>query len=169
MASLESLAGSKNVAPISRSPVTHQLGGVTVSWGGDGFKEKVRAAAAEGCTDGAVVVARKMKQLTGIQGPPRSTPGNPPHKDTTSLFNAITVEVATPSNLAAGAGIQAGARNTETGADVNDYALDLEFGSSRAAPRPWILRSLAESRGAIFGAFTETFARTLGGGVKGVS
>jgi len=169
MASLESLAASTNIAPVVSVPQVTQIGTLELHWGGDGFKERVNAAAAVGLTDAAVVIAQAMKRNIGIQGPPRSTPGEFPHKDTQSMWNAISVDVATPSQLVAAAGIAREARNTESGVPVDDYALGLEFGTGNTQPRPWAIRTLLEEKGATFGAFSQGFAATLRGGIKGAS
>jgi hypothetical protein len=69
-----------------------------------------------------------IKMNIDIQGPPTSEPGEFPHKDTGALQAGVTYEVQ-PGKLS-------------LTADV-DYAQDLEFGTSRAAARPFIRPTLA--------------------------
>lgn len=169
MASLESLAAGKNLAPIqSGSGVTTKIGTMEFEWRGEAFKEQIKEAVAVGITDGAVQVAKAMKRNIGFQGPPRSLPGNFPHMDTTSLNRSISVDVATAKSLIAAAGVAKEARNSETGALVDDYALKLEFGGTGQQPRPWAARTLDEEARKLFGIVVESTARALGGGLKGV-
>jgi hypothetical protein len=66
-----------------------------------------------------------------IQGPPRSTPGNPPHKDTTALYEGYTWTVDTRDLL------------VRIGSD-RIYDLYLEEGTDVMAPRPHVKGTLLE-------------------------
>lgn len=173
MSSIESLAaGRQNLAPTLNNAPTIQLGTMTLDWGGEGFKERMAEAFAIGLTDGAVIIAKQMKTNIGVQGPPRSLPGNFPHMDTQSLNNSISIDVATPAGLTAAAGVAREARNTETGALVDDYALGLEFGTRNTQPRPWALRTLIEQQRQVYMAVITGTAAALaptGGGLRGVT
>lgn len=53
--------------------VTHN---VNIQWYGEGFKAQVAEATAAGLTAAAGELSRTMKRNIGVQGPPRSTPGD---------------------------------------------------------------------------------------------
>ena len=74
---------------------------------------------------------RRAKELVSIQGPPRSSPGNPPHMDTQQLHDGITSEV------------DAGQMAARFGTDV-PHGFMLEVGTSKMAARPWLRRSAME-------------------------
>lgn len=66
----------------------------------------------------------------GTQGPPRSTPGNPPHIDTRALRDGISYTV------------------DSDGVSVTSdqpYALDLEYGTAAMGARPFVRPVLAKS------------------------
>lgn len=126
---------------------------VNIQWYGEGLKAQVQEATAKGLTAAAAELSKAMKRNVGIQGPPRSLPGDFPKMETQSLRRSITFQAATPSMLAAAAGVAAGARNMVSGAAVNDYGLYLEFGTYKMAPRPWLLRSYTENRVNVMDAF----------------
>lgn len=69
-----------------------------------------------------------LRALVDTQGPPRSTPGNPPHMDTQNLEATIDFVV------------------DDDGLRIlfPDYAIDLEFGTPTMAPRPFIEQVMAK-------------------------
>lgn len=99
-----------------------------LEWNGDAAEVFIR-----GRTLSALMVLGqagedRAKELISIQGPPRSTPGNPPHMDTQALYDSITHEV------------DAGQMAVRIGTDL-PYGLPLEVGTSRMAARPWLRRA----------------------------
>lgn len=91
------------------------------------------------------VVQRQIRRLIQVQGPPRSRPGEPPHKDTTALYQSIAFEVHRQTgDLAVDIGSDKNVRASVSGTNEN-YALGLELGTSRTAPRPYLRRGLMES------------------------
>lgn len=53
----------------------------------------IQAQLASNLEDAASYYADRLRDRIGTQGPPRSTPGNPPHKDTGDLYNSIEYQV----------------------------------------------------------------------------
>lgn len=149
------------------------IGSLDVEWRGPEFVEHLKWAANEGLLKAADGVSKKMKENIGIQGvvperrsnltgeqsARRSYPGEFPRMESRSLRDSI--QIAQLAGLAVGIGVNKDAINVETGDRVNDYALTLEFGTAFVAARPWILRTLIEQRGNIFGTFVEETARRL--------
>lgn len=149
-----------------------KLGSMTLDWRGDDFVNNVKRAAAFGVTETAGRLAEKMRLNIGIQGPPRSVPGAFPRMDTRTLRESVDSTKATPSSLVAYAGVDKSAGYNKTIANyggafehgsfshsnvtANDVGLWLEFGTSKMAPRPWILRTLMENRNTLFAHFMIT-------------
>jgi hypothetical protein len=90
---------------------------------------------------------RKKGRARYIASPPGAFPG----VRTSNLRNSMAFKRATPANLSAAAGTNL-ARSPRAGADgkplspndVDRYALFLEFGTSKMAARPFLLRTLRE-------------------------
>lgn len=102
-----------------------------LEWNGDAAEVFVR-----GRTLSALMVLgaegeRRAKELVAVQGPPRSSPGSPPHKDTGDLHESITHEV------------DAGQMAVRIGTDL-PYGLYLEVGTSKMAARPWLRRAMMD-------------------------
>ncbi len=88
----------------------------------------------------------KLRELIGIQGPPRSSPGEPPHRDTGGLQASIeTIGPVEQGDLIVAA----------TGTAV-PHGLFLELGTSRMAARPWLSVGLRQNE--------EELRRTIGTG-----
>lgn len=79
------------------------------------LKEKL----ADNLTDAILHFNEELKDKISIQGPPRSTPGNPPHRDTGDLIDSIRHEVDEDALVA------------KSGSDL-PYALTLELSMDRA-------------------------------------
>jgi len=102
-----------------------------LEWNGDDANAYIRGRSLAALMVLAAEGERRAKELVSIQGPPRSSPGSPPHKDTGNLHDSITSEV------------DAGQMAARVGTDL-DYGLFLEVGTSKMAARPWLRRSLME-------------------------
>lgn len=108
------------------------------NWHGDDFFNGVVDRITKNVGKAANGVRDYAKQLIGIQGPPRSLPGEPPHMDTTRLMNSV--EVIGPA-----------AQNDLVFASIGTsvpYGKYLEFGTTHTAARPWLVRSLRERQDA---------------------
>ena len=75
--------------------------------------------------------AERIKRNISISYPPASVPGMPPHKRSGELESSITSKVIKGSNKVE-AHISANA----------DYAVHLEYGTSKMAPRPFMRTEL---------------------------
>lgn len=95
----------------------------TVFW--DDSAASLDRQAAEGLRRVAQEFKRHTKKLIGIQGPPRSLPGEPPHKDTKKLHDTFYAQMGP------------GALHARSGSH-QEYAWNVEYGDSNAAPRPYI-------------------------------
>jgi len=133
-----------------------------LEWHGEEVKERLNEAAAAGLNAAATALRGHMSFNLSIQGPPRSLPGQFPHMDTGTLRRSLKTEKATASSLYAAAGVDATAYNE--GTLVDDYALYLEFGTMRMAPRPWILRTLDENRTEIVSTFMQAARAAMNAG-----
>lgn len=137
----------------------------TVSWTPDEFVKDLRGAVAKGLTAGAIVLQKEMKnnmgsESGGVVGKTKSgrnvykssQPGHFPARRTGNLSRSIISTKATPDRLIAAAGSSTGGRS----GDADRYGLMLEFGTSKMAPRPWIMRSFNRSRENVFDAIATT-------------
>jgi hypothetical protein len=93
------------------------------------FKQALFAHLAANLEDAAQLLEDEIKQVIGIQGPPRSTPGEAPRIDTGELIKSFSHDVDSV-NLTA-----------RVGSD-SSYVLPLELGSGRMAARPHIVSTL---------------------------
>lgn len=86
-------------------------------------------------------IVRKSKEHQGksIYGAFPSKPGDPPHKQHGRLRASITYDVSDDAS-----GHVVGRVGTNL-----DYGRYLELGTRKMKPRPWLRRSLMESRGEI--------------------
>jgi hypothetical protein len=95
------------------------------------FRQALFAHLAANLEDAAQLLEDEIKQVIGIQGPPRSTPGNPPHMDTQELRDSIDHGPVDMANL-----------TVQVGSD-SDHALAMELGvGGRIAPRPYMVSTL---------------------------
>lgn len=109
------------------------------SYNGDDFFAGIRRQIASGVAAAAEDVKATAKQLTSTQGPPRSLPGNPPHKDTGELYASVeAIGPADDGDLIV----------ASVGTSI-PYGLYLEMGTSRMAARPWLGRALRQRQSAI--------------------
>lgn len=109
---------------------------VRLKWYGPQCRQAVHARLAKNLDEAAEYTEESLAALISVQGPPRSTPGNPPHMDTTELWQSIDHVTDTNALVAT------------VGTD-KEYAVYLEMGTSKMAPRPWFLRTLLFIQGAL--------------------
>jgi hypothetical protein len=64
-------------------------------------KAAIQAQLAGNLDDAAKYYAGQLKDRLSVQGPPRSTPGNPPHKDSGDLHDSIEAQPVDVANLTA--------------------------------------------------------------------
>lgn len=98
-------------------------------WEGDKASRKVFAKLAANLDEAGEELETLVKADIGIAGPPRSSPGNPPHIDTGALIESYD-HVTDRSALV-----------TTVGSTV-DHAVYLETGTDRMAPRPHLVNNL---------------------------
>jgi hypothetical protein len=70
-------------------------------------KAAVQSQLAAGLEDGISHFEGRLKVKIGVQGPPRSTPGSPPHKDTGYLHDQSISHEVDAANLVARCGSDA--------------------------------------------------------------
>lgn len=90
-----------------------------------GMNRVVRPAAIRGLKLVGAAGAAEIRARIAIQGPPRSRPGEHPHKDSGDLYDSIWWEVD-QANL-----------RVYIAANIA-YAEYLEFGTAKMAPRPFL-------------------------------
>lgn len=105
-------------------------------WYGDTIYEQRRqqfAAQVQIAGDG---LSEQMKSTVGVDGPPRSVAGEPPHTDTTDLQQSIgsTLDESDPDRPTA-----------YVGSSI-EYGIYLEKGTSKMSPRPWCLSTLKNGK-----------------------
>lgn len=108
-------------------------------WHGDEFFSGITQQITSGVAEASLTLQGKMKELISIQGPPRSKPGEAPHKDTSQLYESIE---------AIGPAVQGDLVVASVGTSV-EYGILLEYGTSKMAARPWLTRSLRENQSVI--------------------
>jgi hypothetical protein len=102
-------------------------------WNGDAARVAVHGATMNTIDLFVTAVKERAVELISTPGPPRSTPGNPPHVDTGDLV--VSVESSVDNRDMTG----------RVGTNL-EYGLYLETGTKRGlAPRPWLRRALAET------------------------
>jgi hypothetical protein len=105
---------------------------VKLDWYGDALQRAVNDKLVDGLDKAGVRVRDEMTLLIGVEGPPRSLPGRPPHIDTGNLIGSI--DFITDS-------VQL---EVMIGTTV-DYAMDLEEGTATMSPRPFLVRALVQA------------------------
>jgi hypothetical protein len=96
-------------------------------------KAAIQAQLAGNLDDAAKYYAERLRARISIQGPPRSTPGNSPHKDSGDLHDSIEAQPVDVANL-----------TVRVSSDMF-YAADLELGVHVAARPYWIPTLIAEA------------------------
>ena len=61
------------------------------TWNGDAFLDAIEREYSARLDAAAQVLADKTRELLSVQGPPRSKPGEPSHKDSGDMYDSITV------------------------------------------------------------------------------
>jgi phage gpG-like protein len=119
------------------------MGGLN-GWDAASIKREAEREVTRRLEASAIVVENRAKVLVStagtapgakgrrIYGASRSSPGEPPYKQTGRLRSSITHEV------------QPGGRVVRIGTNLK-YGLYLEVGTARMSPRPWLRRALIES------------------------
>jgi hypothetical protein len=96
------------------------------------FRRALNAHLAGNLEDAASFLKDEIVTEIGIQGPPRSQPGEPPHVDTGELIKSFDYDVDAVSLTA------------RVGSD-SPYVLPLERGTGRMAARPHIQATLIKN------------------------
>jgi hypothetical protein len=102
------------------------------TWYGDKATSRFMAKLADNLDDAGRELAQRVRDKISIEGPPRSSPGNPPHVDTGELVASYGHDTD-PTSL-----------TTVVGSDV-PYSAYLESGTPTMAPRPHLTDTLIES------------------------
>lgn len=134
-------------------------------WNGPAVLDKIGSVFTSRLTAAAVSVCAHMKQVTGIQGPPRSLPGNAPHMDSMELNRRIdysitrsgmsaTAKMGSPVKQAGFMEFGTGARSARSqhasgGQQVFHYGTPTM--GAGVAPRPWCLSSLLDQKNQVRG------------------
>jgi hypothetical protein len=95
-------------------------------------KAAIQSQLAGNLDDAAKYYAERLKAKISIQGPPRSTPGNPPHMDTGDLHDSIEAQPVDVASLTA-----------RIGSDM-PYASTLELTTDRPAWVPTLIEEADE-------------------------
>ncbi len=103
---------------------------------GTEFFEGIRERVTIGVGEAANILKDELKELISIQGPPRSKPGESPHKDTGDLYASIEM---------IGPAVQEDMVVASVGTEII-YGRWLEFGNSQMAARPWLSKGLIQSQ-----------------------
>ena len=103
-----------------------------LDWRGQQFVKAIEKQLARNLKPAGQVIQDEMKDLIHVQGPPPSSPWNPPHVDTGELIASIDV-AAVPSTLEVYIG------------STLDYAVYLEEGTPSMEPRPFMIRALVQA------------------------
>lgn len=125
---------------------------VRVAWYGKQLEGKLEAAAFQGVMDAAQIVREKIQVNISVVGPPHSLPGEAPHLISGDLQDSVK--------------IKSSRRKVEAWVVVEaDYALALELGYAprNLEPRPYIVRSLHESKQEAVKAVVTPMRRVLRG------
>jgi hypothetical protein len=102
-------------------------------WNGEAARVMVHGATMHTVDLFVTAVKERAVELISTPGPPRSSPGNPPHVDTGALVASIESSVDNRDMTG------------RVGTNL-EYGLYLELGTKRGlAPRPWLRRALAET------------------------
>lgn len=122
------------------------------NWNGEQFFASVRERITRNVGKAATELREDYRTLIGIQGPPRSKPGEPPHRDTGDL--QASLEVNGPAEQGDMIVASIGTRLA--------YGAYLEFGTSKMAARPWLVPGLRNNREKIAKTIIGTNQMTIG-------
>jgi hypothetical protein len=100
------------------------------------LRQAIGVKLASNLGDAAALLRAEIQAAVGIQGPPRSSPGQPPHRDSGELQASFFDE------------LDADALVARVGSD-SDHVLAMELGSGRVAARPHIVSTLIEQSDAL--------------------
>jgi hypothetical protein len=121
---------------------------ITVRWYGKSFDRAVKRHMGNNLKDMAIYYRDAVRQILSIQGPPRSDPYKPPHREFGNLINSFLWELDRKILTARiGSGMIA-TEHPYTGAPrLAPYARYLEFGTSSGLfgpikPRPFMRPAL---------------------------
>ena len=99
---------------------------MSVNWFGSQVDAAIKAKCGANVMPAAERYQHHLLDLIDTLGPPRSTPGNPPHVDTGDLFQSISIDVSAA---------QLAGRILST--DIASYLMEL--GTMNVEPRPaWV-------------------------------
>lgn len=97
-----------------------------MKWRGDAAARAITRRLGSNLPKAADAIVEAARHLIGVQGPPPSEPGDPPHVDSGRLIDSLYAEIDA-------AGLAARVGSTE------EHAVYTEVGTSRMAPRPWLV------------------------------
>ena len=104
---------------------------MALRWFGRQVDKAIKQRLATNIRDASELYAAFLRERISVQGPPRSSAGEPPHKDTGELVASIRVDVD-PRNLVG-----------QISSD-RPYAIVLELGTEGMAARPAWVPTLVE-------------------------
>jgi hypothetical protein len=105
-----------------------------VTWKGEDFLAKVSTKMYERMDAVADYLVDRIKKKLSTTGSP-SSPGNPPHLRTGDLRDSITAVDSAGLDLFA----------KDIGSNL-EYSTNLEYGTSKMAPRPFLRQTLCEEQ-----------------------
>jgi hypothetical protein len=110
-------------------------------WRGEEVFRAFRAGFAQRVAAAAENLVVKMKEKTGIQGPPPSLPGNPPHMDSTELNATIGFDIEEGETS-----IEARVGSPAPQAGWMELGTQPHGNHPGVAPRPWCLSTALEEK-----------------------
>ena len=119
------------------------------TWEGPAIEAKTTAAVEQALlAAGSEVQVQMRTNISAAKGP--SQPGQFPGYQTRNLARSVTVEKRAANRVAMGSPVF--------------YGKYLEYGTSRMAARPWVVRSFTMAKDRAKARFDTTMRRLLGGG-----
>lgn len=100
-------------------------------WYGNAANDAIRAKLGKNLHAFDDVILAEARWRIGVQGPPRSLPGDPPHMDSQRLHDSLYDEV------------DADALKSRIGS-TEDHAVYTEVGTDTMDARPWLLPSILD-------------------------
>jgi hypothetical protein len=105
---------------------------VDMKWTGDAAGNALKGRLGANLHFFDEVILNKARELIGVQGPPRSLPGDPPHMDSQRLHDSLYDEV------------DAGALQSRFGSS-EEHAVYMEEGTEDVDARPWLIPAIEAS------------------------